>query len=310
MRRHAEGEEKMTTKIKTTVIGSHPVAGDGEEAIKAAVVDQIEAGIEIASDGQTRKDMIAYFADHIPGFRVEDGRSMIVGKIRPPEETPLVKDLLYAKRIAGSRADVKAIITGPVTMVFFAELAGTAPYKGFRDEALYRDVSEALAVEAELVQKGGFQNIQIDEPSYSIGAPMNMAKMALEKVASGVKGTRALHVCGNLKRSFADIVKIDGIDVLSFAFKDSLSNFDTVDRKMLEDYGKRLGVGCVSSTEPAVEGEEDIKSTIRKAVEAFGQDNIAWIHPDCGLRALERDSARSKLKAMVSALSGMQRELE
>ncbi|HPC28405.1 MAG TPA: hypothetical protein PKX17_06725, partial [Candidatus Methanomethylicus sp.] len=71
-----------------------------------------------------------------------------------------------------------------------------------------------------------------------------------------------------------------------------------------------LGVGCVSSTEAAVEGEEDIKSTIRKAVEAFGQDNIAWVHPDCGLRSLERDSARGKLKAMVSALRGMQGELE
>ncbi len=297
-------------RIKTTVIGSHPIVGDGEGAIKAAVLDQIEGGIEIVSDGQTRKDMIAYFADHIPGFKVEDGKSTIVGKIRPPEETPIVKDLLYAKKVAGNRADVKAIITGPVTMVFFAELGSAAPYKGFRDEALYRDISEALAVEAELVQKGGFQNIQIDEPSYSIGAPMNMAKVALEKVVSGVRGTRALHVCGNLKRSFADIVKIDGIDVLSFAFKDSLSNFDTVERRMLEDYGKKLGVGCVSSTESAVEGEDEIRGTLRKAVDAFGLDNIAWIHPDCGLRSLERDSAKGKLKAMVSALRGMQRELE
>lgn len=296
-------------RIKTTVIGSHPVVGDGDEAVKAAVLDQIEAGIDIISDGQTRKDMIAYFADHIPGFKVEDGKSTIVGKIAPPDETPLVRDLRYAKSLAGDRADVKAVITGPVTMVFFAELSNTAPYKGFRDEALYRDVSEALAVEAELVQSGGFRNVQIDEPSYSIGAPMNMAKMALEKVASGVRGTRALHVCGSIKRSFADIVRIDGIDVLSFAFKDSVSNFDTVDRKMLEDYGKMLGVGCVSSTESAVEGEEEIRGTVRRAIDAFGQDNIAWVHPDCGLRSLERESARGKLKAMVSAIRGMQKEL-
>ncbi len=297
-------------KIKTTVIGSYPVIGDGNDAIKAAVMDQIQSGIDVISDGQTRKDMVAYFADHIPGFKVEDGKSMIVGKIRPPDETPIVEDLLYAKKVAKSKAEVKAIVTGPVTMVFFAELCNTAPYKGFRDEALYRDISEALAVEAELVQKAGFQNVQIDEPSYSIGAPMNMAKMALEKVASGIKGTKALHVCGNLKRSFADIVKIDGIDVLSFAFKDNLSNFDTVDRKLLEEYGKRLGIGCVSSTESTVEEEEDIRGTIRKAIDAFGMDSIAWVHPDCGLRALERDSAKGKLKAMTAALKGMRMELD
>lgn len=297
-------------KIKTTVIGSYPVIGEGKDAIRTAVMDQIQSGVEIISDGQTRKDMVAYFADHIPGFKVEGGKSMIVGKIRPPDETPIVEDLRYAKSLAKAKAEVKAIITGPVTMVFFAELCNTAPYKGFRDEALYRDIAEALAVEAELVQKAGFQNVQIDEPSYSIGAPMNMAKMALEKVASGIKGTRALHVCGNLKRSFTDIAKIDGIDVLSFAFKDNPSNFDTVDRKLLEDYGKRLGVGCASSTESSVEGEDEIRGTVRKAIEAFGMDSIAWVHPDCGLRSLERDSAKGKLKAMVSALKGMSLELD
>ena len=270
----------------------------------------IEAGVDVISDGQTRKDMVGYFADHIPGFKVEEGRSQIVGKIMPPEETPLPADFKLARAIAGSKAEVKAIMTGPVTMVFFAELANTAPYKGFRDEALYRDIAEALVVEAEMILKAGFTNVQIDEPSYSIGAPMKLAKMALERVANSIKGTTSLHVCGNLRGSFQDIVKIDGIDVLSFAFKDNLSNFDTVERKMLEDYGKKLGIGCVSSTEGAVESEAEVMGTLRKAMEAYAVDNIAFIHPDCGLRSLERDSARGKLKNMVSALKSMKEELK
>jgi 5-methyltetrahydropteroyltriglutamate--homocysteine methyltransferase len=297
-------------KIKTTVIGSHPVTGEGDDAIRAAVGDMVGAGIDIISDGQTRKDMVGYLADHIPGFKVEEGRSQIIGKIKPPEETPLPADLNYAKKIAGSKAEVKAIMTGPVTMVFFAELSPSAPYKGFRDETLYRDIAEALAVEAEMIQKEGFRNFQLDEPSYSIGAPMLLAKLALERVTDSIKGTRALHVCGNLRGSFQDIVKIDGIDVLSFAFKDNFSNFDTVDSKMLEDYGKKLGIGCVSSTESAVESEDEIRSLLRKALGAYSVDNIAWIHPDCGLRSLERDAAIGKLRNMVSALKGMKEELE
>jgi 5-methyltetrahydropteroyltriglutamate--homocysteine methyltransferase len=295
--------------IKTTVIGSHPVAGEDVDAIKTAVNDQLEAGIDIISDGQTRKDMIAYYADHIPGFRVEDGRSYIVGKVSPPEETPVPKDLLLVKKMTKDRAEVKSIITGPVTMIFFSELRPSAPYKGFRDEALYRDVSEALAIEAELTQNEGFFKFQIDEPSFSIGAPMLLAKEALERTVAGIKGIKALHVCGNLKRSFADIVRIEGFDVLSFAFKDSVSNFDTVERRLLEDYSKKLGVGCVSSSENKVEDLDTIRGVVQRALDVYGADNIAWIHPDCGLRSLERESVRSKLKNMVLVLKDMEAEL-
>jgi 5-methyltetrahydropteroyltriglutamate--homocysteine methyltransferase len=289
--------------MKTTVIGSHPVVGEGEEAIRAAVEDQIEAGIDIIGDGQTRKDMVTYFADHIPGFKVEDGRSYIVGRVRPPEETPVVEDLLLAKRLVKEKAEVKAIITGPVTMTFFSELTTSTPYRGFRDEALYRDVSEALSVEAELIRKEGFTIFQFDEPSFSIGAPMNLAKEALERTVSDLKGKKALHVCGNLKRSFRDIVGIDGFDVLSFAFKDSVSNFDTVEKKLLRDNSKRLGVGCVSSTENRVEEMEEILATLKKALETYGVDNLEWIHPDCGLRSLDRSPVKLKLKNMVGAVS-------
>jgi len=287
--------------MKTTVIGSYPVVGEGLEAIKNAVKDQLDAGIEIISDGQTRKDMVCYFADHIPGFKVEDEKAKIVGRIRPPEETPVVEDLIFARELAGSRAEVKAIITGPVTMVFFSELTPEAPYAGFRDERLYEDVSAALAVEAEIMQKLGFLKVQIDEPSFSIGAPMNIGRKVLEAIVSDLKGVKALHVCGNLRRAFKEIVKIEGFDVLSFSFKDNVSNFDNVERKLLEDYSKRLGVGCVSTMSPEAEDVESIKKVLSRALELYGVENIEWIHPDCGLRSLKRDEAFTKLKNMVTA---------
>lgn len=296
--------------MRTTVIGSHPVVGVGKEALRAAVKDQLDAGIEIISDGQTRKDMVAYFADHIPGFSVQEGRSSIVGKIKPPESTPVAEDLLLAKKLAKGRSEVKAVITGPVTMIFFSELAPSAPYRGFRDEALYRDMSEALAVEAELIHRRGFNIFQFDEPSFSIGAPMALAKDALESTVSDLKGTKALHVCGNLKRSFKDIVGIEGLNILSFAFKDSVSNFDTVERKLLRDNSKKLGVGCVSSTEEEAEGVEEILSTVKKAIDEYGQENVEWLHPDCGMRSLGRQSAKQKLNNLVEAVRKLREEME
>jgi 5-methyltetrahydropteroyltriglutamate--homocysteine methyltransferase len=66
----------------TTVIGSYPLNYSelGPDAIKTAVSDQLEAGIDIISDGQTRCDMIEYFASAIDGYSYA-GKSFINGQI-------------------------------------------------------------------------------------------------------------------------------------------------------------------------------------------------------------------------------------
>ncbi len=66
----------------TTVIGSYPLKYDllGKDAIRQTVQDQLDAGIDLVSDGQTRFDMIQYFATTIEGYGFE-GKSFINGKI-------------------------------------------------------------------------------------------------------------------------------------------------------------------------------------------------------------------------------------
>ncbi|MCS7098423.1 MAG: hypothetical protein NZ922_05565 [Candidatus Methanomethyliaceae archaeon] len=291
--------------MKATVIGSYPVVGKDIEAIEIAVKDQLEAGIEIISDGQTRKDMITYFSDHIPGFRASNEKSEIIGKIKPPEDTPILKDLIFAKRLAEGKAEVKGIITGPITMVFFSELSPDAPYSGFRDFKLYEDVAEALAVEMELYQKVGIKCFQIDEPSFSLGAPLDIGRKVLEIMLSDKKGEKALHVCGNLRRAFGELVKIEGFDILCISFKDFVSNFDIVERRALEDFSKKIGFGCVSTMDDNVDSVSSIKRSLKKGLELYGRENIAWVHPDCGLRAFSREIAFSKLKNMVLAMKEM-----
>lgn len=246
--------------------------------------------------------MVTYFSDHIPGFRVIDGKSEIIGKIKPPESTPILNDLIFARNLAMNRAEIKGIVTGPVTMVFFSELSPDAPYSGFRDPRLYEDVAEALAVEIGFYEKAGIKRFQIDEPSFSLGAPLDIGKKVLENMLSGIKGERALHVCGNLRRSFGEIVKIEEIEILCISFKDFVSNFDTIERRVIEDYSKKLGFGCISTMNATVDNIESIKRMLKKGLEKYGRENIAWIHPDCGLRAFSRDIAFHKLKNMVIAV--------
>ena len=85
--------------MRSTVVGSFPVeiteasgfknkllkavgAYDPfKESIKKAVFSQLDAGVDIVSDGQVRGDMVSSFSKFIPGFKIEDGNTFIVSKI-------------------------------------------------------------------------------------------------------------------------------------------------------------------------------------------------------------------------------------
>jgi len=294
-------------KLLTTVIGSYPAKpkkGDTDpflHAIKTAVDDQLEAGVDLISDGQTRYDMIRYFTLHLPGFEVKGERSYIVNKILPSEEPFLVNDIKWVKNYVGEKAKVKGILTGPITLVFSTSIGKTSPYSGYRDERLYMDVAEALAVEAERLEKAGVNAIQIDEPMYSVTPfPTDIAKKAVEKIALNVKVPVALHVCGNIKKIFNFLLDFEGVDVLSHAFAAYPENFEVVSKARLEEHGKKIGIGCVRTDVNRVEDIEHILRILRKAVVKLGIENIV-VHPDCGLRILDREVAKEKLKLMVKA---------
>jgi len=298
--------------LLTTVIGSYPskpVNGDFLGAIKKAVDDQLEAGVDLISDGQVRYDMVTYFTTHIPGFTVKKGRSFITDRVKPPEEEPVtVKDVKWVKRYISGKAMLKGIVTGPITLVFSSRLTPSSPYHGYRDERLYMDVAEALAVEVEMLCKAGVDAIQIDEPFYSVGAPIDIAKKAVKVIANASNVWIALHVCGDVRRVFDRLLEFEGVDVLSHAFKGNPENLEVVTREKLENNGKKLGLGCIDTTKNVVETEEEVLSLLETAVERFSPENVI-IHPDCGLRTLNLPIAKKKLEVMVNAVNKLKEVL-
>ena len=103
--------------MKSTVVGSFPVevkkasstknkllnalgAYDPfKESIKDSVIAQLDAGVDIISDGQVRGDMVSIFTEYIPGMKIEDGNTFIVSKIRNPTQEISIKDLQFAKKV-------------------------------------------------------------------------------------------------------------------------------------------------------------------------------------------------------------------
>lgn len=296
---------KRIEPLLKTVIGSYPTPGlKGLEAVRRAVEDQIQVGVELVSDGQTRKDMVSYFADHIPGFRIKEDKLNITDKISSPDDSPIVKDLLFAKKILPEGRALKGILTGPVTLISSAKIERSSPYQGFLDQKLYVDMGEALRKEADLLIKTGISYLQIDEPFYSVGAPLDLAEISIRIITENIKLPVALHVCGNITKVLHRLVKFPGVDVLSLEFAASPGNFSAVNRSELEENGKILGVGCVNSQSNEVEAVEVIKGILDKAVSIIGSEDIV-VHPDCGLKLLSPESAYNKLDNMVKATDGL-----
>jgi len=279
----------------TTVLGSYPLSYNelGKDAIARSVSDQIDAGIQLVSDGQTRYDMIGYFATSIEGYSY-DGKSSINGKVGKGNSEIFLEDLDAVKRMAPR---VKGIITGPVTLVFSSEIRGY--YRGYRDEAVYLDTAEALLGIAQALEENGAEWIQIDEPYLSVGAPMETARKAVESIALNLKVPVALHVCGTVTKIFKELLQWEGVTMLSHAFMGD-DNMEILSFGELLASDKMLGLGCIDTKSTKVEEVEDVEKLIRAAVAHIPREKIA-IHPDCGLRVLPREVAFEKMKRMVIA---------
>ena len=306
--------------MKSTVVGSFPVevkkpssAKDKllsafgaydpfKEAIRSSVISQLDAGVDIISDGQVRGDMVSIFTQYIPGMRIVDGNTEIVSKIRNPTQEISVKDLLFAKKVMkdyfnGSIPEgkgVKGIITGPNTIVHSSRIAGL--YKSKEDATI--DLAHSLKFEVDAIAKKVEPvYIQIDEPFLSTGmVDMKTAREAIGILHDGLEIPLAMHVCGILKDAFKDISKFD-VDILDFEFAGNNVNLDVLKENYNLVSDKKIGFGCLDSSVNTVDDVGDVDSLVTQAIEIVGKDNLL-LDPDCGLRRAPKDVAFEKLRLM------------
>ncbi|KQC04238.1 MAG: methionine synthase [Methanolinea sp. SDB] len=292
--------------LPTTVVGSYPPAGKKglgtlidpmRAAVKQAVDDQLGAGIDIISDGQVRGDMIASFTRRLPGVRGHD----VIGKVMPPSGTISVADTKYA--LSKARY-VKGIITGPSTLTHALHIS-TPMYR--KREELTVDLAQALSGEAIALEEAGVCMVQVDEPILSTGsADLGIAKEAISRITSRLKIPSCLHVCGDLSGVIDEILSLP-VRILDFEFANNENNLEILGEKDL--MGRKLGFGCLDSTDSHVESVETVKERIRTGIDIFGAENLL-LDPDCGLRMLPREAARGKLGHLVSAAKEIREELE
>src|SRR2546425_7602685 len=136
--------------LRTTVIGSYPLpswlefacahldqfgvsdrAELQEDAVIAAIHDQMAAGLDVITDGeQTRLDFNLSFYGFLEGIELEAapprrfgppahdqrGRHAVVGELRAPHGLGVVEEWERLKRLAPPGPALKASVPGPYTL--------------------------------------------------------------------------------------------------------------------------------------------------------------------------------------------------
>jgi 5-methyltetrahydropteroyltriglutamate--homocysteine methyltransferase len=293
-----------------------------EMAIKAAVVDQQRAGLDIVSDGELRRDNdIDYLLARIPGVEIPqrakadyfDYYDAILRRPLPHqdgESLGLAGDFLFVRE--QTDLPVKVSLTGPFS------LARRIRNEAYPDHAdLVRELALMLAAEAGELARAGATMLQIDEP-FLAGSPEDVAVAieAVNIVTAGADVSWSLHVCyGNryarpLWEGHYDFlfpaVKQTSVDVLALEF----ARTGDSDLVLLEqhDWDHALGLGVIDVKTPRVETPEQVAARIRRALTFVPPERLV-INPDCGLRHLPPDIARAKLAAMVAGAALVRGEL-
>ena len=338
--------------LRTTVIGSYPFPGwlefacqhldrfgDADraelidDAVAVAVRDQVEAGLDVVTDGeQTRLDFNLSFYGFIQGIELESapprrlgppahdqrGKHRVTGELTAPRGLGAVEDFARLQRIAPPGPVLKASVPGPYT------LSGRLmPNDRYRDRyALTEALLPLVRAELEALVKAGCKEITVDEPSMSCYAHREDPKRFVDifnRTVETVSGRCRLstHLCfGNYKaravgpRQYAPMfpafldLKVDEIHV-------EMASREFAELELLKQISARVdvAVGIIDVKSYYIETVEDVANRVRACLRHAPAERLSFA-PDCGLSQTARWAAKEKLKHMVAGVKNVRGELK
>ena len=292
------------------------------QATREVIEDQIEAGVDIPTDGEVRRENYIYYQcrriagldfDTVTRKEVRGGAfaadlPTITGPVslRSPR---LHRDFELAQGF--SKNPVKITVPGPMTIT---DSVADAHYGD--DARLGADLGDALNQEILRLAEAGCRYIQVDEPVFARKPAQALAYGIdnLERCFSGLPDgvMRLIHMCcgypnaldveGYLKadldayRQIAGAVNESSVDAVSI--EDAHRQNDL---KLLELYSHTtVLLGVIDVAKSRVENVEEIRSRLLQACEHIDHDRLVAA-PDCGLGLLGRRLALKKLNNMCAA---------
>jgi 5-methyltetrahydropteroyltriglutamate--homocysteine methyltransferase len=338
--------------LRTTVIGSYPfpgwlefasnhldqfgpddIAEAQDDAVIAAVHDQVAAGLDVITDGeQTRLDFNLSFYGYLQGIDLEGkpprrfgppahdqrGKHRVTGELRAGRGLGAVEEFERLKRLAPPGRVLKSSVPGPYT------LSGRlVPNERYKDRwALTEALLPVVRAELEALTRAGCREITVDEPSMSCYAHREDPRRFVDifnRTVEPVVGKCHLstHLCfGNYKaravgpRRYAPMfptfldMKVDEIH-LEMASRE-FAEIELVEQ--IVKRGKDANVGIIDVKSYYVETAKDVADRVKLCLRHGPPDRLSFA-PDCGLSQTARWAARQKLKNMVDGVKIVRKEL-
>ena len=289
-----------------------------DAATLAAIRDQENAGLDIVTDGEIRRESYSNrVATALGGIDVDNpgetldrnGKPFPVPRIVGPitrTEPILLRDAQFLRD--NTQHLTKVTIPGPFTM---AQQAQNDFYAGERDVAFaFADVVRA---EIEDLFAAGIDIVQLDEPWMESRADQarEYGIETLQRALDGVTGTTALHICFGYplfvpghKREYRFLAELADAPVDQISIESAQAELDLEVLSQLSEKTIILGVIALDSDD--VESAETVAARLRRAL-PYTQNLVAA--PDCGMKYLTREAAFGKLQSLVAGAKTVSEEL-
>ncbi|WP_428410429.1 uroporphyrinogen decarboxylase family protein [Hyphococcus sp.] len=291
-----------------------------DDATLLAIRDQENAGLDILTDGEMRRESYSNrFATALDGVDMDNhGTALdrsghpnpvprVIGKIKRRHSVQ-VRDVKFLR--ANTDRQIKITVPGPFTM---AQQAQNDFYDSEADMAL--DYAAAVKEEINDLFEAGADYVQIDEP-YMQARPEKAREYgldALNAALEGVKGKTAVHICFGYAaiiherpEGYSFLPELSGCCVNQVSIETAQSNLDTSVLESLR--GKTVILGVIDLSTNEVETAETVAKRIRRALPHVDADKII-VAPDCGMKYLPREVAFGKMKAMADGAALVRAEL-
>jgi 5-methyltetrahydropteroyltriglutamate--homocysteine methyltransferase len=283
-----------------------------DDATLVAIKMQEDAGLDIISDGEIRRESYSNrFATALDGVDLDNpGTALdrsghpnpvprVVGPIRRRHAVG-VTDLEFL--LAHTQRRVKVTVPGPFTM---AQQAQIDFYGGSRELASL-DYAAAVNEEIRDLFAAGADIVQIDEP-YMQARPEEARAFglkALNRALEGITAQTVVHICFGYAAiihqrpsGYSFLSELAGCSCRQVSIETAQSGLDCSVLRTLP--GKKILLGVIDLASHEVETPELVAQRIGRALPYVDAADIIAA-PDCGMKYLPRDVAFGKLKAMVA----------
>lgn len=300
-----------------------------QDALRLALYEQQQAGIDIVSDGeQSRQHFVTTFIENLNGVdfnkretvrirdRYDASVPSVVGEVSR-QKSVFVEDAKFLRQL--TTQPIKWALPGPMTMI---DTLYDGHYKS--REKLAWEFAKALNQEARELEAAGVDIIQFDEPAFNVffDEVNDWGIATLERAIEGLKCETAVHICygygikantdwksslGTEWRQYEAVfpkLQKSNIDIVSLECQNSRVPMELIELIR----GKKVMVGAIDVATNTIETPEEVANTLRKALQFVDAENL-YPCTNCGMAPLSRQVARDKMSALSAGAAIVIEEL-